>query len=160
MRLSASIAVSLFLVGLAALVLWQPAFDLPRFGSKGQIGAGALPQLVLFLTIVLALLSAVTDVVLRVRRGPRAIAPAIAAPASRVLPIGFAILALLGLYLIGWQRIGFPIASAAFMAVASALLAPPSARNVRGYAIIVVTSVLFCVGVWLAFVHLLAVPLR
>ena len=164
MRFAASLFMTAFLIGLCA-VLAGPAFDLQTFGRTGQIAAGALPQAVVVATIVLAALSMGEDVLALARRGPKGAAPpelegGIDAPAGRVLGLGLGILALLTGYVVLWRYIGFPAASTVFMAAAATVLAPKEARGPRGLAIIAVTSVLFCVGVWLAFVHLLAVPLR
>ena len=162
MRFAASLFMTAFLVGLAAF-LAGPAFSLQTFGRSGQIAAGALPQAVVVATIVLALLSFAGDALTLARHGSAGLAAGeggIDAPAARVLGLGLGILVLLGGYVVLWRYIGFPAASTVFMAVAATVLAPPEARGVRGLAIIGLTSVLFCVGVWLAFVHLLAVPLR
>lgn len=164
MRFAASLFMTVFLTGLA-VVLAGPAFDLQTFGRTGQIAAGALPQAVVVATIVLAALSLGEDVLARLRGGtaggePEAEDGLDSAPAIQVLGLGLGILALLAGYVFLWRHVGFPAASSVFMAAAAALLAPKGARGVKGFAIIAITAVLFCVGVWLAFVHLLAVPLR
>lgn len=160
MRFAASLFMTVFLIGLCA-VLAGPAFELQTFGHSGQIAAGALPQAVVIATIILAALSLAQDV-LALARG-RSLADAeggIDAPAAQLLGLGLGVLALLATYVVLWRYIGFPAASTAFMAATARALAPREARGLRGLAIIAVASVLFCVGVWLAFVHLLAVPLR
>ncbi len=160
LNLAASIAVSVFLIGLS-LFLTGPAFDLPGLGPKGGLQAGTLPQFVVVTVIVLASLSAINDILRwRVgRRTGRATEPAIA-PVRQVLLVGGGILVLLATYVFAWRPLPFPLITFVFFTSVSAILAPPSVRTFRGYAVIALTGLLFSIGVWLLFTFVLKVPLR
>lgn len=160
MQFLASLLVTVFLVAFAAF-LAVPAFDLPAYDARGSIAAGALPQFVVVAVALLAMASFANDLRLRLTKRSEADAEVrFDAPAPRVATIGFAVLALLAAFLLAWPPIAFPIAASAFMGALSLLLLPSEQRTVRGVLLSLSVSVAFCVGVWLTFVHLLAVPLR
>lgn len=160
MQFVASFLVTTFLVVFAGFLAGS-AFNLPTYDARGGIAAGALPQFVVVAVIVLAIGSFVADLLRRVRYGGEADAEVhFDASPTRVLTIGFAVLALLAVFLFAWPRLSFPVAASVFMTSLSLLLLPREQRTVRGVVFAVVTSIVFCIGVWLAFVHLLAVPLR
>ena len=101
MQSAASAAITLFLLGLCAL-LAGPAFDLPAFGRQGQLGPGALPRFVIIGTALFALASLAADLLPRKSRA--AVLPTVSgaeASSSRILTIGGAVLALLGAYVLG-----------------------------------------------------------
>lgn len=161
-QLAASAFVALFLVGLAVF-LAPAAFELQAMGSRGGLGAGALPQFAVVVVPLLAVASLVADVLIyRRTRGFAADAAAgPAAPSSRrVLGLGTTVLAMLVMLAGVWRFAGFPIASVAFMAVLATILMPASSRTPRGYAILAATTLFFCLGTWAFFVHVLMVPLR
>lgn len=156
MQRAAIAFVTLFLIGLC-IFLAGPAFELRAFGRTGNIDAGALPQVVIISVATLAILAFCSDM-LDSFRGRTA--EASTAGGTTVLLVGGAVLLLLAGFLGLWPRVGFPVAAAVFMMLTSALIAPPEARSFRGYAIMIGVSFAFCVTVWLAFTHILGVPLR
>lgn len=160
LHLIASLAVSLFLVGLSAL-LAAPAFELVGIGPRGRLQAGALPQFVVVVVALLAVLSAAGD--FRKWRASRhgGVDPEEAfAPARQVVLVGGGVMFLLAAYVFAWRPLPFPLTTAVFVVLVSWIIAPRSARTWRGMFTIVVTSVLFSIGVWLVFTYLLKVPLR
>ncbi|WP_209427950.1 tripartite tricarboxylate transporter TctB family protein [Pararhodobacter sp. SW119] len=156
MQRAASAFVTLFLMGLCIL-LAGPAFEMRAFGRSGSIDAGALPQAVVVVVAVLAILAFSSDAFDHFRGRAEG---GSSTRGMTVLLIGGAVLLLLAGFLALWSRLAFPIAAAAFMTSTSLLIAPPETRNLRGYTTIVVVSVAFSLGVWLAFTYLLGVPLR
>lgn len=164
LRLAASAAVSVLLLALCS-VLAGPAFEMPALGSRGGLGAGALPQFVVVSTALLAVVIFIQDFFAWKRRGdidgaPEEAAKDSSADARRVVGIGTAVLVLLAVYVFVWRWIGFLPASIGFMAVLCMVLAPGASRTARGMVIAAVTSILFCTGVWALFVYVLMVPLR
>lgn len=160
MQFVTSFLVTIFLVVFAGF-LAGPAFTLPAYDAQGGVAAGALPQFVVVAVVILAIGSFVADLRRRVRSEGEAEAEVhFDASPTRVVTIGFAVLALLAVFLVAWPRLSFPVAASIFMAALSLLLLPAEQRTVRGALVAVVASIAFCIGVWLAFVHLLAVPLR
>ena len=167
MRLAASAVVTLFLLGLGA-ILAGPAFSLAALGRGGGLGAGALPQVVVVVVMVLACASLVSDL-LEARRSPSPTRAELGPdldgvdagpPTATILLVGGGMLGLLIAYVALWRMVGFPIASVLFMAAASLLVAPREARRPAGLVLIAIVSAAFCIAVWLAFTQLLAVPLR
>lgn len=158
----ASLVTSLFLIGLS-LLLAEPAFDLVAFGPQGGLEAGALPQFVIIMVIVLAAFSAVGDTwkwfsSCRDRRG-KEVSEAIA-PADQVVWIGGGVLVLLAAYVFAWQPLPFPLITIVFVTLVSAIIAPVEARNLRGLLIIGLNAVFFSISVWLVFTYALKVHLR
>lgn len=160
LHLVASLLVSAFLVALA-VILAEPAFELVSVGPRGGLQAGALPQFVVVLVAVLAVLSAAGDYVRwrEARNGDGVQEEAFASP-RRVILVGGGVLILLAAYVFAWRPLPFPLITVVFVALVSWTIAPPAARTRKGYLVITLTSVLFSVGVWLVFTHLLKVPLR
>jgi hypothetical protein len=156
MQRTASAFVTLFLVGLC-IFLAGPAFELRAFGRTGNIDAGALPQAVVIVVAGLAILAFASDMFDMYRGRAQ---DGGSTRGMTILLIGGAVLLLLAGFLMLWPRFGFMVAAASFMALTSALIAPPERRNLRGYAVIIFVSLAFCVAVWLAFTNLLGVPLR
>lgn len=163
LRLGASVIVLVGLLGLCAL-LAGPAFELPAAAYGSGLGAGAFPQFVVVAVAVLACLLLVQDL----RQWRRPAAPGAQQPdgdefsggPGRVLLLGSGVFLLLAAFVFAWPWLGFLPVAIAFMAVLALLLAPRSARSARSVAITLLTSVLFCSGLWALFVHVLAVPLR
>lgn len=160
-RLAASAAVTLILLGLVAL-LAGPAFDMPATGRVTGIGSGALPQFCVIALAVLAVIIFARDLVSMRRSG------AISGPAEfgegadprRVVWISLAVLVALSAYVWAWSVIGFAPASILFMIVMSLMLLPPERRTVRALAGVAAMGVLFGLGVWALFTYALQVPLR
>lgn len=160
-RLAASAAVTLILLGFAAL-LWGPAFDMPTTGRVTGIGSGALPQFCIIAAAVLAILIFVRDLVAMRRSG------AISGPADfgdgadprRVVLISLAALAALSAYVAAWVAIGFPPATIGFLIVMSLMLLPRERWSLRSIVGVIAMGVLFGLGVWALFVYALQVPLR
>lgn len=160
LHLVASLGVSAFLLGLS-VILAGPAFELTGLGPRGGLHAGALPQFVVVVVAVLAVISAVSD--LRrwwVTRSDASQQEEPFASPDQVLKVGGGVLALLALYVFAWRPLPFPLITMVFVALVSLIVAPPAARAPKGLAIIGLTSVLFSLGVWLVFTYVLKVPLR
>lgn len=160
-RLAASAAVTLILLGLAAL-LWAPAFALPASGRVNGIGPGALPQ---FSVVAIAALSAVIFVrdLLAMRRSGQisgASSFADGARPAKLVVMSLATLIALAAYLALWVEIGFPAASVLFLVALSLLLLPRERWSKRTLASVVAVSTGFGLGVWALFVYILQVPLR
>lgn len=155
-----SLIVSVFLLGLCAL-LAGAAFELETYGPKGGPQAGWLPQLVVISVVILSALSFSGDG-LRKLRGTRSREeePEAEIPARSLIVIGGSVILMLGAYVFLWRQLPFPVITAGFFLLVSLVLAPASARNLKGYAIIALTSLLFSIGVWLVFTYALKVPLR
>lgn len=163
LRLAASTLVTVLLLALCA-VLAGPAFELTAYNYQGGIGAGGLPQFVVVSVALLAPLMFVQDVI-RFRRtghvsGGFDFEDGDGAEARRTAVLGSTVLVLLAGYAFLWRWIGFLPASILFMIVLCLVLAPADRRTVKGAATAIIFSLLFCVGVWALFVHVLAVPLR
>ncbi|SFE93098.1 tripartite tricarboxylate transporter TctB family protein [Roseivivax sediminis] len=160
LNLCSSIMTCLFLIGLS-VVLAGPAFDLPGLGPRGGLQAGTLPQFVVVMVALLATLSLVSDL-LKWRRGrqPGAEIEPEVAPLRQVVFVGGGIMALLAVYVFAWRPLPFPLISFVFFTIVSAILAPPAARNPRGYGVIALTGLLFSICVWALFTSVLKVPLR
>lgn len=160
MQFVASGAATIFLVSFC-VYLSGPAFDLPTYTRQGTIAAGALPQFTVVTVGLLAVMSFGADLFqkLRNRETPEADVNFSANPRTVVL-VGFSVLVLLSAFLFVWQTVNFPVAAMLFMASMSALITPQEYRTAKGYAVMAGTSLFFCGSVWLAFVHLLVVPLR
>ncbi|WP_274424733.1 tripartite tricarboxylate transporter TctB family protein [Chelativorans sp. YIM 93263] len=156
----ASLAVSLFLIGLSAL-LAGPAFDLVSIGPRGGLQAGALPQFVVVMVVMLAVLSVVSDFRRwRASRHGGVESEEAFAPGRQVALVGGGVMMLLAAYVFAWRPLPFPLTTAVFVTLVSLVIAPRGARTRRGMFTIVLTSVLFSIGVWLVFTYLLKVPLR
>lgn len=160
LNLVASIAVSVFLVGLC-LVLAGPAFDLSSFGPNGGLQSGTLPQFVVIAVTVLAVISAVSDIV-KWRAGRRSgeVPVNTVAPVRQVVLIGGGVMAMLAAFVFTWRPLPFPLIAFVFFTVVGVILAPPPSRTLRGYGAIALTGLLFSGGVWLLFTSVLNVPLR
>lgn len=159
-RLAAGAAVSLLLLALCAL-LAGPSFELPGAAPDGGIGAGALPRFVVVAVAVLAVAVFVQQVMAaRAGRVVHADDGADEADPRRVLGLGAGVLVLLAGYAYGWTVAGFLPATIAFILALGLLLVPAESRTPRGLLVIAATAVLFSLGVWGLFVHILAVPLR
>lgn len=155
-----SLATNLFLIALT-LVLAGPAFDLEAFGSRGGLGAGALPQFVVMAVIVLSCLSIIGDTrkwYLTRKMGRDPGEPI--APTRHVVLVGGGVLLLLAAYVFAWRPLPFPLITIVFVALVSALIGPAHLRSKKGLLTIGLTAVLFSVGVWLVFTYALKVPLR
>lgn len=165
MRIGASVFVALFLIALC-IFLMPSAFALPTWGARGEIGAGALPQFVVVVVPIFAIAILTTDI-MAYRRGQMNVpivrdgeAEVAESDPRRVLGLGSLILLMLALYAVLWRYIGFPLASMAFMAAMALVFLPPESRNLRGITLMAITTLIFCVGTWTFFVHVLGVPLR
>jgi hypothetical protein len=162
-RLAAGAAVTILLLALCA-VLAGPSFSMRSLGPQGELGSGALPQFIVISAAVLAVCVFVQQIAAYRRRGAVAPAPGGEAPVEadprRILTIGPVVLAMLAAYAFAWTAVGFLPASVAFMVALCLFLTPASHRTGQGIAIAIATSVLFCLGVWALFVHVLGVPLR
>ncbi|AUN93695.1 tripartite tricarboxylate transporter TctB family protein [Pseudazoarcus pumilus] len=161
LRLAASAAVTLILLGLVAL-LWSPAFALPAAGRVNGIGPGALPQFSVVAIAALSVLIFVRDFVSMRRSGQISGASEFGEGADPRRVVGISLVTLLALsaYVALWAAIGFPVASILFLAVMSMVLLPRELRSTRAYVAIAVCSVAFGTGVWALFVYVLQVPLR
>jgi len=160
-RLVASFAMTLILIGLVVL-LWEPSFAMQAGSRTAGLGSGALPRFCIVAVGVLAVAVLIRDVISYRRNG------AIKGNAEidtetdprRVLGIGLATLVLLAGFLIGWQLLGFLPSSMAFLATTSMLLLPKVRWTRHMLLPVLMTSILFSIGVWAIFVYLLQVPLR
>tara|TARA_R100000789_G_scaffold14655_3_gene18066 strand:+ start:4124 stop:4639 length:516 start_codon:yes stop_codon:yes gene_type:complete len=160
LNLVASIATSVLLIGLS-LFLAGPAFELPGLGPKGGLQAGTLPQFVVVVVIVLAVLSVINDVIKwRADRRWGHMPEQPFAPVRQVVTVGGSVLVLLAAYVFAWGPVPFPLISFVFFTFVGAILAPPAERTPRGYSKIALTGLLFSIGVWLIFTFVLNVPLR
>ncbi|WP_029008217.1 tripartite tricarboxylate transporter TctB family protein [Azospirillum halopraeferens] len=167
-RLAAGAAVTMLLLVLCA-VLAGPSFGMRALGPQGELGSGALPQFIVVSVAVLAVVVFIQQVIAHRRRGGGA-SPAAALPSDgdvapdadprRVLTVGPAVLAMLAGYAYAWTEVGFLPASIVFLVLLSLFLMPAPQRTGRGIAVAAATAVLFCLGVWALFVHVLGVPLR
>jgi hypothetical protein len=160
-RFAASAAMTLIVLGFAAL-LWGPSFEMPALGAETGIGRGALPQFCVVAASVLVVIGFVRDVLSMRRQGAIAgpLGMSAAVEPRRVVIIGFSALALLAGYVAAWAFIGFPLASIAFLLVASLMLLPRERWDLRSLSAVVATGVLFGLGIWALFVYVLQVPLR
>ena len=163
LRLAASTLVTVLLLALCALLV-GPAFELAAYNGQGGIGAGGLPQFVVVSVALLSPLMILQDMI-RFRRdghisGGYDFEDGDRAEARRTALLGSTVLVLLAAYAFLWRWLGFLPASILFMIVLCLVLAPAERRTVKGTATAVLFSILFCVGVWALFVHVLAVPLR
>lgn len=163
LRLAASTLVTVFLLALCA-VLVGPAFELAAYNGQGGISAGGLPQFVVVSVALLAPLMFAQDAI-RFRRtghisGSFDFEDGDGAEARRTALLGSTVLVLLAAYAFAWRWLGFLPASMLFMSVLCLVLAPKDRRTALGLATAILFSILFCLGVWALFVHLLAVPLR
>jgi hypothetical protein len=165
LRIAASLFVTFSLIALC-LALVPSAFALAGLTPDGNIGAGALPQFVVVAVPLLSLAILVSDLVsyrkgrldqVAAREGEADVTDA---DPRRVLVIGSLVLVLLAAYAAAWRLVGFPLASLAFMATMAFILAPQESRNLRGTIILAATTLVFCLGTWALFVHVLMVPLR
>lgn len=155
-----SLIVSLFLLGLC-IFLAGPAFELQTYGPKGGPQAGWLPQVVVVSVIILSILSFGGDGLRKLsehRSGEEK--PEAEIPARNLILIGGGVTLILAAYVFLWRALPFPVITIGFFLLVSLLLAPASARTVRGYVMIAITSVLFSIGVWLIFTYALKVSLR
>lgn len=165
LRIAASVFVTLFLVAVC-LALMPSAFALPRLGPSGSLGAGALPQFAVIAVPLLSLIVLASEIGSYRKGGLKqpvardGEAEVADADPRRVLVIGSLVLVLLAAYATGWRLIGFPLASLGFMGAMGFVIAPPESRTLRGIAILAVTTLVFCLGTWAFFVHVLTVPLR
>lgn len=160
LHFAASALVSLFLLALVA-VLAGPAFELPGFGDGRGLQAGTLPQFTVVVVAVLVILSLLGDFLVW-RRGRRGeIDPGRpVATAHDALILGGGVLLLLAGYVFAWRPLAFPVVTTAFVGLVTLLIAPARERRGRGLIRIGLMSILFSIGVWLVFVHILKVPLR
>lgn len=164
LRFGASVTVLVGLLGLCAL-LASPAFDLPAEARGSGLGAGAFPQFVVVAVAILSCLILVQDLLQWRQPAPDRGAPDpegddFSSDPGRVLRLGTGVFLLLAAFIFAWPWLGFLPVAITFMAALALLLSPAAARTGRGVAITLVTSVLFCTGLWALFVHVLAVPLR
>jgi hypothetical protein len=67
---------------------------------------------------------------------------------------------LLVAFVVAWQWLSFLPAAIAFVLTTSLLLLPRERRSPRAIGLVLITSVLFALGVWALFVYVLQVPLR
>jgi hypothetical protein len=160
-RFASSAAMTLVLLGFAAL-LFGPSFAMPALGAETGIGRGALPQFCVVAGAVLALVVFIRDLLSMRRSGAITGPSGLGADAEprRVVTIGFLALLLLSAYVVAWAYVGFLLASIAFLVATSLMLLPREHWTARSLALVLATGVLFGVGVWALFVHVLQVPLR
>lgn len=134
----------------ASLVLFALTLDL-KDNPMVPVGPGFYPRIVLALTALLSLGLVVSDVLNR-KRIPRE------QPGQKLnyplVAISFGVFAL---YCVALPGLGFRIATFAYVAASSALLAPP--RGAKGWAGAVVLGLLTSFLTWLVFERYLSVLL-
>ena len=160
LHFAASVAISLFLLALVA-ILAGPAFELAGFGDERGLQAGTLPQFVVVVVAVLALLSLLGDLLMWRRSRHGKIDPGEPVTSVRdALVLGGGVLFLLAAYVFAWRPLPFPVVTTAFVVLVTLLIAPAAERRGRGLIRIGLASVIFSIGVWLVFTNVLQVPLR
>jgi putative tricarboxylic transport membrane protein len=128
------------LLGLiASVVLLVLAGDLDRFGRQGQLGPGFWPKVVLVGLSLACLAKLVGD--WRARGRESSVAAAAAPPVARGT-LGLAIL-LIVLYVFVTPLLGFPLATAAFIASFMALAGARTAGKIAGGAVIGTIGLLY-----------------
>lgn len=138
------------LLGLvASVVLLVLAGDLDRFGRQGQLGPGFWPKGVLIGLSLACLAKLVGDWRAPGRRGMEAPAPA--APVARATLL--AAVGLILLYVFVTPLLGFPLATAAFIACFMALAGARTAGKIAGGAVIGTIGLLYL------FVRVVYLPL-
>lgn len=140
------------LLGLvASVVLLVLAGDLDRFGRQGQLGPGFWPKVILIGLCLACLAKLVGDWRARGQRGMEALAPAATAPVARATLL--AAVALILLYVFVTPLLGFPLATAAFIACFMALAGARTAGKIAGGAVIGTIGLLYL------FVRVVYLPL-
>lgn len=162
-RFWASILSTILLLGLCAL-LAGPSFELPAGGPRMGIGAGALPQFVVVATAILAVITLLGDIAAWRRPPASPIAgetrDAEDTDPRRVVILGGFVLVLLAAYIGAWPYLGFIPPTIGFIAALSLVLLPRAEWTAMRMASIALMAILFTLGVWALFVHVLMVPLR
>jgi hypothetical protein len=134
----------------ASLVLFALTLDL-KDSPLVPIGPGFYPRIVLAITALLSLGLVISDVLIRRRTPGERTAQKLNYP---LVALSFGVFAL---YVAALPGLGFRIATFAYVAAASALLAPP--RGAKGWAGAVVLGLATAFATWLVFERYLSVLL-